>query len=402
MKMKTLFLGSAAALVTVAGGAQAADLTIAEPVEAVKVCDAFGVGYWYIPGTQTCIKIGGSVEADVNFHTVSTTLLDSDSYSEVHLDPSLGLINIYDWDPGVGDPPNNHASNWDFVTEAKLNFTAKTVTDYGDLVGYVGLIADSNNSQFTHYRTVVPADDINDADNSVQLHTLNSSNDRTVYLEEAYLSLGWVLAGYTASTFDYGGDLGTGAIFRSDYKIDQARLSWAMGGFGIMLGIEDPRDRWGTALSATYNMPDIVAAVTASQDQWDGKLAVGFAQIGAGSAWGVLAGATIKLGSIAPGDLLRIQAAYGNGSYTYKTVTGTNDTWSIYAGFKHFWSARWSSVLEGSYASQPTASTSMWTAGANLVWAPVTGFSAALQGVYTQPTGGTGAWTGKVALKRSW
>ena len=43
MKLKTLLLGTAGALAVV-GGAQAADLSVAEPVEYVKVCDAFGVG----------------------------------------------------------------------------------------------------------------------------------------------------------------------------------------------------------------------------------------------------------------------------------------------------------------------------------------------------------------------
>ena len=70
MKLKTLLLGSAAAFAVV-GGAQAADLSIAEPVDYVRVCDAFGVGYWYIPGTDTCIKIGGNVEFTVNFHSNS-------------------------------------------------------------------------------------------------------------------------------------------------------------------------------------------------------------------------------------------------------------------------------------------------------------------------------------------
>src|SRR5690606_41319070 len=63
----------------------------------------------------------------------------------------------------------------------------------------------------------------------------------------------------------------------SDSSTDQVRLSWAMSGFGIMLGIEDPRDRWGSSLSTSYNMPDLIAAVTASQGTWDGKLSVGFA-----------------------------------------------------------------------------------------------------------------------------
>ncbi len=32
-----------------------------EPVEYVRVCDAYGTGYFYIPGTETCLQIGGYV-----------------------------------------------------------------------------------------------------------------------------------------------------------------------------------------------------------------------------------------------------------------------------------------------------------------------------------------------------
>src|SRR3981081_724141 len=59
MKMvKSLLLGSAAGLVAVAG-AQAADLPVkAKPVEYVKVCSLYGAGFWYVPGTDTCLKVG--------------------------------------------------------------------------------------------------------------------------------------------------------------------------------------------------------------------------------------------------------------------------------------------------------------------------------------------------------
>src|SRR6187455_1409332 len=69
MKMvKSLLLGSAAGLVAVAG-AQAADLPVkAKPVEYVKICSIYGVGFFYIPGTDTCIKIGGWVRAEVDFN----------------------------------------------------------------------------------------------------------------------------------------------------------------------------------------------------------------------------------------------------------------------------------------------------------------------------------------------
>ena len=66
-KMKGLLLGAAAGLVTVAS-AQAADLPVkAAPVEYVRVCSLYGAGFFYIPGTDTCLKIGGYLRADFAF-----------------------------------------------------------------------------------------------------------------------------------------------------------------------------------------------------------------------------------------------------------------------------------------------------------------------------------------------
>jgi hypothetical protein len=69
MKMvKSLILGSAAGLVAMSG-AQAADLPVkAKAVEYVKVCSLYGAGFFYIPGTDTCIKLGGYLRVDSDFN----------------------------------------------------------------------------------------------------------------------------------------------------------------------------------------------------------------------------------------------------------------------------------------------------------------------------------------------
>src|ERR1700722_14129152 len=68
MKMvKSLLLGSAAGLVAVTAG-QAADLPVkAKPVEYVKICSLYGAGFYYMPGTDLCIKIGGWVRAEATY-----------------------------------------------------------------------------------------------------------------------------------------------------------------------------------------------------------------------------------------------------------------------------------------------------------------------------------------------
>ncbi len=377
MTLKTLLLGSAAAML-VAGGAQAADLSVAEPVDYVRVCDAFGVGYWYIPGTDTCIKVGGFVEFQTKFH--NSALTDG--------------VLVWDGDEG-GYYLDGHGANWQFVTEAGLNFTAKSMTEYGELTGFVDV-----RGKFDNIKENVGGFGY-------------QGNNAPAYLDSAWLSLGPLLVGHTASTFDYAGGFSDNA-WRSDTGVDQVRLSWAMSGFGIMLGVEDPRDRWGTSLSTSYSMPDLVAAVTASQANWDGKVSVGFSQLAGpvGSVYGINAGITIGLDGIAPGDKIRLNGAFGTGSSYVGgpvAINGANN-WSAFASFQHFWSPTLSSAITGTFASTDAVngrgaagSTSAWGVGANLVWAPVSGFAATLEGTYVKHSSlNNGDWAARVILKRSW
>ena len=63
-KINRLLLGTAAGIVAVTG-AQAADLPVkAKPVQYVKICTLYGEGWYYIPGSDTCIRLGGYIRAD--------------------------------------------------------------------------------------------------------------------------------------------------------------------------------------------------------------------------------------------------------------------------------------------------------------------------------------------------
>src|SRR6266480_5447242 len=94
MKMiKSLVLGSAAGLLAMSG-AQAADLPVkAKAVEYVRICSLYGAGFFYIPGTDTCIKFGGYLRVDTTFNAAGVQDQPSwngDSWSDESL-PGLFL-----------------------------------------------------------------------------------------------------------------------------------------------------------------------------------------------------------------------------------------------------------------------------------------------------------------------
>src|SRR5580698_5916767 len=76
---KSLIVGSAASIVGVTG-AYAADLPVkAKAVEYVRICSLYGAGFYYIPGTDTCIKIGGYLRVDTTFN--GSTVYDAPAWS---------------------------------------------------------------------------------------------------------------------------------------------------------------------------------------------------------------------------------------------------------------------------------------------------------------------------------
>src|ERR1700675_4448648 len=67
-RSRRLVLFAFAALVP-AAGAQAADLPVkAAPVQYVKICTLYGDGFYYIPGTDTCLKLGGYLRVQAEYN----------------------------------------------------------------------------------------------------------------------------------------------------------------------------------------------------------------------------------------------------------------------------------------------------------------------------------------------
>src|SRR5580693_154250 len=111
MKMvKSLVLGSSAILLAVSG-AQAADLPVkAKAVEYVRICSLYGAGFYYIPGTDTCIKLSGYLRVDVLANT------NSDDTGNTNLPASANnrFTNAFTW-----------------RSREDLSIDTRTATEYG-------------------------------------------------------------------------------------------------------------------------------------------------------------------------------------------------------------------------------------------------------------------------------
>jgi hypothetical protein len=243
MSPKSLLLSSAALLVA-ATGARAADAVVVpepEPVEYVRVCDVFGEGFFYIPGTETCLSISGYIR-----YKVGAT--NDDGFVE---DENGNLF---------GDTPNfegYEGNGWNKLTRARVNIDARSETEWGTLRGFIRLQANWGLSDV-------------DRDGNPNGRP-NPFGDGPVAADQAWLSLGGLRMGYTESAFaetvfgvTNGGSFSDGSLYYSDQQrhLIQYNFGGETGLFGVV-SLEDD------ALEGDGYVPDVVG-VLGFQGGWGG------------------------------------------------------------------------------------------------------------------------------------
>ena len=124
MKTKSFLLGCAAGVIALKS-AQAADLPVkAKPVQFVKLCNLYGAGFYYIPGTDTCIKIGGYLRAQVEANSF-------DGFSAGSSNSPLGPSTITD---GLF---NRSSNGINFTGRGAISVDARTESEYGTIRSYL-------------------------------------------------------------------------------------------------------------------------------------------------------------------------------------------------------------------------------------------------------------------------
>jgi hypothetical protein len=231
MKINSFLLGSAAVLIAVSG-ARAADAIVVEPepVEYVRVCDAYGSGWFYIPGTETCLKIDGDVRAEyTGYHYHS----DQDDETSAHLASYRG----------------------------RLNFRANNETEYGTLSSRMRLVG-SGTAGSGYPGGVDTAGDAFEAPfgHDDQISVTEGPGDATLEIDTAYIRLGGFLIGYDEDYWTQAGAFGFyQARFDGVYGYDHAlfaQYTFSANGFDITFGAQDGE------LSGEAGAPDVYGGVT--------------------------------------------------------------------------------------------------------------------------------------------
>lgn len=232
--LKVSLLGSVAVTSAITG-AQAADLPIkkAAPIEYVRVCSAYGAGFFYIPGTDTCLRVSGRARFEVGYN---------DGYSR---------------NQGAGDTTGYRGL-------ARINLDARTQTGYGTLRAFVRLefasrTGYSNFASGTQTR-------IGNAFSALGQDQFGRAQ-QFVSTEKAFIQFAGLTAGRASSFFDFyandyeiiGGALGSN-LASTNLLAYTSKLGDS--GFSASLSLEDPTFRKNTIFSASVAAANAAAGTS--------------------------------------------------------------------------------------------------------------------------------------------
>jgi hypothetical protein len=378
MKMvKSLLLGSAAGVVAVAG-AQAADLPVkAKPVQYVKICTLYGDGFYYIPGSDTCIRFTGYIRADYGYQVTGAR---QPQYS------------------GAAGANDRTVNRYSTRHRGSFSIDTRTQTAYGTLRTFQ-----------TH-------------------HMQNENSTDSFNITRAFIQWGGFTFGRTVSFIDHEGSLGDSG-FRSLHQsqqdsttgasgTNQIAYTWQLGnGITLNVGADERRIRNianrstgsltqgvdPTSFRAGSNHPNpwvslrvnqawgrASVAVIANHNQATYYTDTGGACTGGQTGttlcgypddkwgWAVLAGTELKLDFLSPGSRIGGFMTYGVGATRYVASNLTSPglygsgneiaigavtdavyvdgsslqqttAWSAGGGFEYFWTRNFSSTIYGAY-----------------------------------------------------
>ena len=350
MKIKSLLIGSAAAIVA-APAAFAADVIIAEPepVEYVEVCDVAGAGYFYIPGSRTCIQLSGLVRHELSF---------------VETEDDLAFD---------GNGINS-------LVRGELNIRTFTETELGDLTSFIRFRANDKNAN-----PLATVFNTEDGERNVE----GASDNGAVFLNNATIGLGGLLMGLSDTLYD-GGIAGEFDSFGGD-RVHFIRYTADLGAFSASIGVEAEREN----TSRLDYVPNVVGKVSGDLGAFSIDLFAAYDD--EDDAGGILTGLVdedeFALKAIAGVDIgafaVDLGATYNSGESYYdngfeysvgaSATIGLGEKASFTFGGQYF-----ANALEGTVAFEDSDG---YSVGANVDYEIVDGFDVKLAVTYVDKDG---------------
>lgn len=349
----------------------AADLPIAEPVEYVRICDAFGTGFYYIPGTETCLRVSGRVRVETHY-------VDGPDNDEV-----------------VDDEDFN---NWTTRARGYLRADARAQTAFGLVRAYID------------WKVTVGPSDFSDNYSSSSVGTdhafIQITNDWGLFtagVQDSFFD-----APFASNTFGVrvGIDDPTTSNTTRGTLFAYTR---SFGDFSTSVSAEDPasngrRDEGPLDDYEGQEMPDLVGNVRYDAGWGAAMLAGVVGQIhdndpggdGDGVGWAVNAGFNASFGWLGAG----LTAGYADGRIAYITTDpggagdfdgpegdDTNTAWAIRGGLSADITPTLTAYVDGSWTTVDTDSGlndyDYWAVAADLQWTPVSGLMIGPEIAYT-------------------
>ncbi|MBP0617359.1 porin [Jiella mangrovi] len=288
MNIKSLLLGSAAALVAVSG-ARAADVIVPvapEPTDYVKVCDVYGTGFYYIPGTETCLSINGYVRYKIT------------AFGGVTDDAGTEFL--------TNDEGDNYSVN--STVRVRLNFDAREETELGTLRAFARVQASNGG---------VPGEDAGYA------------------MDMGYIQLGGLTMGYLDTLWTEDDGLLTDTdLALGDFQVNRISYTYAANGFSAAVSIEDDATGdwkpdvvgrlayaggWGRAyIAGSYDEAERGDGLPIAGLDSDGDTIFGV-QPGQDGAFALKGGLSLK-DLIATDSELRVEGGYAFDPSSYMTI----------------------------------------------------------------------------------
>ena len=341
--VKSLLFGSLACLMS-AAAAPAADMgpLSQATLDYARVCDVYGAGFFSIPGTGACLKVGGLVYGETRLYSDGFKLGNAAVWANgVKAGTLPSLANF--------QPAGRGQVGWDGLGSIEFDF--RNPTAYGPLRAFARIdsIFGGGASAATGVLSTV---------NGGAFNNVNASQDvkDVTFVSKAFLQFAGLTAGRAQSMFDFYADAYNWEGLRGSNATTQLLAYTATfgDGFSTTMSIEDPNARRGaigsviTGDQASYasgRAPDIVGNLRLDQSWGSLQItgaghdvrsnlfgsaasAVPPANLGFPTAtsdqWGFAAqgGVSFNLPALAPGDKLWLQATYEKGAVGY--ITGNN------------------------------------------------------------------------------